>query len=73
MDSFDDREIYEGNEKRSGRRRRNSNRKSSKRNESDDEVEESESHEMSDALRSDEIGIRMERLLKEQTELKEKA
>lgn len=72
MDSFDDREIYEGNEKRTGRRRKNSYRRN-KKSESDDEVEESESYEMSDALRSDEIGIRMERLLKEQAELKEKA
>ena len=64
MDSFDDREIYEGNEKRTGRRRKNKYRRS-KKSDSDDEKEESESYEMSDALRSDEIGIRMERLLKE--------
>ena len=71
MDSFDDREIYEGNEKRTGRRRKSSSRRN-KKSDTDDE-EESESYEMSDALRSDEIGIRLERLLKEQAELKEKA
>ena len=69
MDGFDDKEIYDGNHKGDGRRKakgQRRDRKSPKQDSEDDqEEEEVTSGHSSDALRSDEIGIRMERLLKE--------
>lgn len=67
LDNFDDKEIFDGEyrNKRSHKSYRRNRKTHTPKEDSEDDQEIAPTDHSSDALRSDEIGIRMERLLKE--------